>query len=80
MTTLEPWVVGNTPVVEPHPTTNAALSADMKTFAAFKDTVKATPIKTVLESVIVVLTLVRVRVPVLSPFSHPLIGDITRTR
>ena len=60
--------------------TIATLNADIETLNAFKDTVEATPVKIVLESVIVILTHIRVRLLVLLPFLHQLIGNTTRTR
>ena len=80
MTTLEPWAVGDVPPgVVNHTTTTTMLNADIETLTAFKDTVEATLMKGVFESVIGILTLVRVRVLTPLPFSHPLICDVTRT-
>ena len=57
------------------------LNADIETLIAVKDTVQVTPVKTILESVrVVILTLVRVRLFVLFPSLCLLIGDATRTR
>ena len=81
MTTLNSWAVGDIPPnVSNHSTTTSALNADIETLAAFKDVVETTPVKAVLESVIGILTLVRVSLLVLFPFLHPLIGGTTRTR
>ena len=56
------------------------LNTDIETLAAFKNSIEATPVKAVFESVIVILTLVRVRI--LAPLQslYPPIGDMTRTR
>jgi len=71
MTTSEPLADGDTPPdVEDRSAVTAVLSADIKTLTTFKDIVEAAPVKVVFESVIVVLTLVRVRFLALSPFSH----------
>ena len=80
MTTSEPRAAGETPDIKSRSVTIAMLNADIETLAAFKDTVEATPVKVVFESVIVILTLVRVRFPVLFQFSHSLINDTTGTR
>jgi len=61
MATFEPWAVDDTPLTtEHHSPITTMLSADIETFTTFKDTLKATPIKAIFESVIVILTLVRV--------------------
>ena len=60
--------------------TTTVLNADMEILATFKDTIEATPVKAVFESVIGILTLVRVRFLVLFSFLHPLIGEATRMR
>jgi hypothetical protein len=52
------------PNVESHSATTAALNADIETLTAAKGTLEIIPVKVVFESVIVILTLVRVRVPV----------------
>ena len=80
MTTSEPWVVGDAPNIQSLSVTIAILNADIETFAAFNDTVEPTPVKAVFESVIVILTLVRVGFLVLFRISYSLIGDTTRTR
>ena len=80
MAASEPWVVGDTPDVELHSVTTAMLGADIETLAAFKDTIQPTPVKAVFESVIGILTLVRVRSLVLFPFLRSLIGETNRTR
>jgi len=80
MTTPEPWVVGDVPTnVAHHETTTAELNADIGTLAALKDTLESAPVKGIFESVISVLTLVRVRLSIPFLLSHPLIGDTTRT-
>lgn len=69
MATLGPWEVDDIPfTIEDHPAVTAVLNADIETFTAFKDTLKDTPVKAIFESIIVILTLVRVRLLVLS---HP---------
>ena len=81
MTTPKPWAVGDPlPDPEHHSMTVAALSAGEEYLAAVKDTAETTAIKTVLESIVNILTLVRVRMFVLHPFLRPLIGDTVRTR
>jgi len=81
MSTLEPWAVDDTPPNSEYNTaTTAMLNTDIETLTASKDTVKATPVKAVFESVIAILTLVRVRLLVPFSFSRLLIGDTTRTR
>ena len=70
MTTLEPWAVGGSPTnVEYHPATATMLNAD----------IEVAPVKAVFESIIAILTLVKVRF-LLFPLLHPLIGDTTRAR
>lgn len=80
MTTSEPRAAGETPDIKSRSVTIAMLNVDIETLAAFRDTVEATPVKAVFESVIVILTLVRVGFLVLFQISYPLIGDTTRTR
>lgn len=81
MATYELWAVGGAPNVEHHLTTAATLSADIETLKTFEDTVEAAPVKAVFESVIVILTLVRVRFLVpLTPCIRVLIGAMTRTK
>ena len=66
MTTPEPWAVGDTlPDAEHHSTKIAVLSADVESLTAVRDSVETTAIKTVFESVIDILTLVKVRMSVL---------------
>jgi len=60
--------------------TTAMFNAHIETLTTSKDMVKATLVKEVFESVIAILTLVRVRLLALFPFLHPLIGDTARTR
>ena len=62
-----------------HSVTTAVLNADIETLTAFKDTIEVAPVKAVFESIIVILTLVKVRF-LLFPLLHPLIGDTTRAR
>ena len=80
MATSEPWEVGSRlPSIEPQSATTTALNSDIETLTAFKDTLADIPIKGVLESVIFILTLVKVsHFPFL--FLHPLIIHTTRTR
>jgi len=81
MTTPEPWAVGDISTnVTHHSTTTATLSAEIKVLTAFKSIVEFTPAKAIFESVIVVLTLVRVSFLVPFPFSYLLISGMTRTR
>jgi len=81
MTTPESWAVGDTPPnIEHQPAITAVLNAEINTLTVFKDSIESTPIKAVFESVIAILTLVRVRFPVLVPLLHPLISGTTRTR
>ena len=54
------------PNVESLSTTTAALNADIDTLTAAEHALEIIPVKVVFESVIVILTLVRVRTPVLS--------------
>lgn len=69
MTTFEPWaVVGATPDPEPNSTTIAVLNAGIETLTVAKNTIETTPAKAAFESAIVILTLIRVRVPALLPF------------
>jgi len=75
MATPEPWAVGD----NPHEATTAVLNADIETLTALKDTIESIPVKAVFESVIGILTLVRMRLLTPFPLSHPLIGDVTRT-
>ena len=80
MTTFDSLVIDGAPNIESHSAAAAVLNAEIETLIAVKDTVEATPVKTILESVIVIQTLVRVRLFVLSPSLCLLIGDATRTR
>ena len=81
MNASEPLADGDTPPdVESRSATTAVLNADIGTLTAFKDIVHATPVKTVFESVIVILTLVRVRFLTLFQSSCPLIGNAIRMK
>jgi hypothetical protein len=51
------------PNIGSHSATAAVLNADIETLAVAKDTLEIIPVKAVFESVIVILALVRVRVP-----------------
>ena len=81
MTTLDSLVAGDTPsTVAHHPTITPMLNTDIETFAAFKDTLKAAPVRAIFESIIVILTLVRVGFLALFPLLHSLIGNMARAR
>jgi len=81
MATLEPWGVDDVlSTIEHHSSTATILNTDIETLTVFKDTLKATPIKPIFESFIVILTLVRVRLLVLFLSLHPFIGNTVRTR
>ena len=81
MATFEPWGVDDIPsTVEHHSAITATLNADIETLAALKDTLDATPAKPIFGSIIVILTLVRVRLLVPFQFLHLLIGNTVRTR
>lgn len=81
MATPEPRAVGDiSPDVANRSMTTAVLNAEIETLTTLKNIVGGTPVKAVFESVIGILTLVRVRLFTPSPFSHPLIGYMTRTR
>ena len=81
MTTPEPPAVGDIPTVAVHhATTTTVLNAETKTLTVLNATIVPEPVKAVFESVIVILTLVRVSVRiVLFLFLHQLIGA-ARTR
>jgi len=80
MATLEPWGADDTPsTIENHPAVTAILNTDIETFTAFKDTLKDTPVKAIFESIIVILTLVRVRLLVLFPSLRSIIDSAVRT-
>ena len=55
------------PDVKSHSETTAVFNADIESITAAKDAEEIIPVKVVFESVIVILTLVRVRGLVLSP-------------
>jgi len=81
MTTFEPWAVENTPpIIESHSEPAVALNAGIKSLAAAKDTLEIIPIRVVVESVIRILVLVRVRVPDLPSLSHTDLSVKRRTR
>lgn len=78
MTTVEPWAIGGTsPNIEPHLATVAMLNANIETITTFKDIIEVAPVKAVFESIIVILTLVKVRFLLFS-LLHPLISDTIR--
>lgn len=81
MAAFESWVVGN-PFPDPKSklVTTAVLNIYIETLTAAKNTVEITSVRAAFELAITILTLVRVRVPVLFPFLHPFISDMTRTR
>ena len=63
MATSEPRAVDNaSPDVRYHPASTATLNTDIRTLIALKDIVESPLVKAVFESVIVILSLVRVRV------------------
>lgn len=81
MTTLGPSIADDTlSAVEHHPTMTPMPNTNIETLTAFKDTLKSTPIKAVFESLIVILTLVRVSFLALFPLLHSLISDTVRMR
>lgn len=65
--------------VEHDPGIIAILHTDIETLTVIKDTLKDTPVKTIFESVVVILTLVRVKFLIFLPFLHSLIGNTVRT-
>ena len=77
MATFDPWAPST---VEHDPTITPMFNTDIETFTAFKDTLKATPVKAMFESIIVILTLVRVGFLALFPLLHSLIDRTARTR
>ena len=80
MTTVEPWATGGSPPnIESRLATTTMLNADIETLIAFNDIVEVAPVKAVFESIIAILTLVKVRF-LLFPLLHPLIGDTARAR
>ena len=75
------WAIGDaTPDPESNSATTTVLDAEIEILIAAKDTVEITPVKVAFELTIIVLTFVRVRVPVLFPFSALTYRDVTRTR
>jgi hypothetical protein len=66
--------------VDSRSATTAALNADIETLTAAKDTLGIISVKVVFESVIVILTLVRVRDPVMFPYLCSLLDNTIRTR
>lgn len=78
MATLKPPAIGDTPSnVYPHSTMAAALNADIQSLTTFKDMVQDATVKEVFESVIAILTLIRVRFSPQFLTSFPLIDDRT---
>ena len=81
MATFEPWGINDIlSAIEHRSAVTATLNTDIETLTAFKDTLNPTPVTPIFESIIVILTLVRVRLLVLFPFPHSLIGNTIRTR
>ena len=58
-----------------HLAATAVLNTDIETLTAFKDAVEVSPVKEIFESIIAILTLVKVGLLVLLPFLRSLIGD-----
>ena len=80
MITPEPPAVGDIPTdVAHHATTTIVLNAEIKTLTVLNATILHEPVKAVFESVIVILTLVRVSLLVLFLSLHQFIGA-ARTR
>ena len=81
MTASQLLADGDTPPdVEDRSAITAELNTDIQTLTVFKGTVEAAPAKAVFESIIVILTLIRVRFLTLFPLSCPLIGSTIRMR
>ena len=84
MTTLESWAVGDiSPDILDSSMTTAVLNASIETLTALNDVVETTSMREVFNSVIVILTLVRVRLLVPLPLLYPLIligGDQDKIR
>ena len=72
-------VDGMPSTIEHDPEITTILHTDIETLTIIKGTLKDTPVKTIFESVIVILTLVRVKFLVFLPFLHSLIGNTIRT-
>ena len=68
------------PDAEQRSTAIAVLSAGVTSLTSPKDTTEVTSVKAVFESVVAVLTLVKVRLFVVFSFSRPLIGDAVRMK
>ena len=67
------------PNIGSHSATATVLNADIETLAAAKDTLETIPVKAVFGSVIVILALVRVRVPFCLCL-YSLLSNTIRTR
>ena len=81
MATLEPWSVDDIPSTVEHRSAIAAiLSTDIETLTTFKDTLNATPARPIFESIVVILTLIRVRLLVPPPIMRSLTNNTVRTR
>ena len=81
MATSESWGVNGIPsTIEHHQTMTAILNIEIETLTALKDTLGATPIKSIFESATIILTLVRVRLHDLFQFLQSLISNTVRTR
>jgi len=81
MATSKSWGVDGLPsAVEHYPAIITILNTDIETLTALKDKLKDTPVKPIFESIVVILTLIRVRLLVFPSFLHLLIGNTVRTR
>ena len=70
MASSEPWGVGDAiPNFEPNPATTTVLTATINSLTVAKTMIEIIPVKEAFESLIIILTLVRVRGPVPSHFS-----------
>ena len=80
METSDPWAGRDTiPNIGCDPETTVTMSADIKSLATLKDTFEPAQVKGVFESVIAILTLVKVSFPVRFSLLDLLIGGTTRT-
>ena len=68
------------PNIDCHSEATVALNTDIRSLTTSKDRVEPALAKEVFESVIAILTLVRVSVPVRFPLLHSHIGGTSRTR
>lgn len=80
METSDPWTGRDTILnIGCDPETTIAMNADIKSLATLKDTFEPAPVKGVFESVVGILTLVKVGFPVRFSLLDLLIGGTTRT-